>query len=207
MLLSIPEHYCHIGLFGGSFDPPHWGHIRTAARACDELKLELLAFLPAVHPPHKRDQTLTPFSLRRQMLELCLSLDARFRLCLVEAEFDLGGTTLATVAKLRELGYTEERCHLIWLIGSDSLLELDSWRQPDELLDSIAVAVLPRTGYSAQEARQKYLKKVQLLNTPLIDLAAHDIRSKRRTLEESVPAPVAEFIRQEELYGYHKDSK
>lgn len=198
-----------IGLFGGTFDPPHWGHIRTALGAADELSLDQVAFLPAVHPPHKEDKPYSPIGLRRRMLELCLPIDPRFRLCLVEEEEDLPGTTFETVQKLREIGFTEDRCHLIWLMGSDSLLELGEWHRPDDLLDNIEIAVMPRLGFSSEEAEARFLSRVGLLNTPLIEISAHDIRSKALRLGEVVPAAVAQFIIDSGLYGFseQKDEK
>ncbi len=202
MLLSLEEARGNVGIYGGSFDPPHWGHLKTAGAAAEELQLDLLAFLPAAHPPHKKGRALTPFHARRQMLELCLPLEARFRLCLIEGEQSLPGTTLDTVLKLRELGYTEERVHLIWLLGSDALLELGTWRQPEKLLSCIEVAVLPRPGFPVEQAEKRFRRRVRILDTPLIELAAHDIRSHRIKLEEAVPQSVAEYIRAKGLYGY-----
>lgn len=193
-----------IGLFGGTFDPPHWGHIRTAQGAADELKLNQIAFLPAFHPPHKLDQPCTSFELRCRMLELCLPLDPRFRSCLVEEKENLPGTTFETVQKLRELGYAADRCKLIWLMGSDSLLDLGNWHRPNDLLNSVQVAVMPRPGYPIQRAQSRYLKRVRLLKTPLIDISAQEIRSHHFKLEESVPPDVAKFILDSHLYGYER---
>jgi nicotinate-nucleotide adenylyltransferase len=194
-----------IGLFGGSFDPPHWGHIRAAQGAAEELDLDQLAFLPAVHPPHKRSHELTPFDLRVRMLELCLPLDPRFRLCLIEKEQKLPGTTLVTIQRLREQGYSEDRCHLVWLMGSDSLLELGSWHRPEKLLDAIDVVVLPRPGFPTENAAYKYLQKVRVLRTPLIDLSARDIRAHRQPLSDAAPAAVAQFIIEQRLYGFEEN--
>ncbi len=202
MRLQPPHNYQRIGLLGGSFDPPHWGHIRTATGAADELKLDPVAFLPALHPPHKQDRPVSDYALRRAMIELCLPLDPRFRLCVVEEEYSLPGTTVETVQKLRELGFTEERCHLVWLIGSDSLLDLSRWHQSQRLLESIEMAVLPRPGYPAGQALQQYSEKVAILNTPQVAISAQDIRAHRAILEASVPPPVAQFIRQRGLYSY-----
>lgn len=207
MLLSLGSEHSRLGLFGGSFDPPHWGHLRAAQGAADELELDQLAFLPAVQPPHKRNRTLTPFDLRRRMLELCLPLDPRFRLCLIEAEENLSGKTVNTVQKLRELGFTENRCHLIWLMGSDSLLDLEDWHRPEELLEAVEVAVLPRPGYPVEKAKEKYRKRVRILRTPLIDISAHKIRDQRQPLVETVPPLVARFIVENGLYGFKHNTR
>lgn len=193
-----------IGLFGGTFDPPHWGHLKCASRAADELQLDQLAFVLAFNPPHKLNQPHSPFDLRRKMIELCLPLDRRFRLCSIEKAENLPGTTVETVQRMRQLGYGEDRCHLIWLMGSDALLELESWHQPEVLLDSIEVAVLPRPGYPLDKANVSFLSRVRVLSTPLLDHSASEIRSRKRSLKDSVPEAVAEFIQQNRLYGLRK---
>ncbi|TKJ40688.1 nicotinate (nicotinamide) nucleotide adenylyltransferase [candidate division LCP-89 bacterium B3_LCP] len=194
-----------IGLFGGTFDPPHWGHIKAAMGAADELNLDQLAFLPANNPPHKRDRKFTPIHKRKHMLELCSGLDQRFRLCMIEAEDDLPGTTLHTVERLREIGYNEEFCHLIWLMGSDSLHDLPTWHSPERLLESIEIAIMPRPGYPVDKAQTQFLKEVRILKTPLVKISAEEIRSKQVRLGEAVPAPVAEYIIKNCLYGFAPD--
>ena len=195
-----------IGLFGGTFDPPHWGHINTAVGAADELRLDQLAFLPAPYPPHKQGQVHTPYEIRRSMIEKCIALDSRLPLCLIEETDNLPGTTLQTVQKLRQSGFTEDRCHLIWLMGSDSLLELESWYCPEQLLDSIEVAVMPRPGFPSEQAEGRFLNRVRLLNTPLIELTSSEIRAQRQDLKESVPASVAKIIIEHRLYGLTKET-
>lgn len=196
-----------IGLFGGTFDPPHRGHLTCASRAADELQLDQLAFVLAFNPPHKLNQPHSPFDLRRKMIELSLPLDRRFRLCLIEKTENLSGTTVETVQKLRQLGYGEDRCHLIWLMGSDALLELESWHQPEVLLDNIDVAVLPRPGYPLDKANVSFLSRVRVLNTPLVDHSASEIRSQKRSLQDSVHEAVAEFILRQGLYGFTQENQ
>jgi nicotinate-nucleotide adenylyltransferase len=191
-----------IGLFGGSFDPPHRGHLSIASRAADELNLDQIAFIPALHPPHKAAGSLTSFLLRSRMLELCLPEDPRFRLCLVEANEPLSGRTVDTIKKLRELGFTEDHCHLIWLMGSDSLLELATWHQPEELIQSVEVAILPRPGFPPEKASERYLSNVRVLRIPMLEISASAIRERRIPLADAVTRPVEEFIREHKLYGY-----
>lgn len=121
---------------------------------------------------------------------------------MIEEEEDLPGTTFETVQKLREMGFTEDRCHLFWLMGSDSLLDLGDWHRPDDLLDSIDIAVMPRPGFPPERAESRFLTRVRLLSTPLIEVSAQDIRSKKLRLGEVVPAAVAQFIIDSGLYGF-----
>lgn len=203
---NIVESRGRIGLFGGTFDPPHWGHVRVAIAAADELRLDQLAFLPSLKPPHRRGRSFSPYEVRREMVESCLPLDPRFRICLVEEKENLPGTTFETVLKLREMGYTEDGCHLIWLMGSDSLLEMENWHRPEELLDSIEVAIMPRPGYPAERAKKGFLEKVRVLKTPLMRISASEIRLRPGLLTDLVPSSVAELIRVHGLYGLKRQN-
>jgi len=191
----------NIGLFGGTFDPPHLGHLKAAKGAADELKLDQLAFIPSPQPPHKRDQTFSAYDHRRKMVELCLPEDDRFRLCLIE-EQNLPGTTYETIRKLQQSGFTSEKCRLIWLMGSDSLIDLNQWHKPADLLKIVDVAIMPRPNYPIQKADTSFRRKVIVLNTPLIDLSASEIRRNRKNLEKWVTRPVADYIRENKLYGF-----
>ncbi|MBU0517462.1 nicotinate (nicotinamide) nucleotide adenylyltransferase [bacterium] len=201
MVRLLEDPVGNIGLFGGTFDPPHLGHLRAAADAAAELKLDQLVLIPSPQPPHKRNRTFTDYHHRRAMVELCLPTDDRFRLSLVEEE-GLPGTTYETIQKLRHLGFTEDHCHLVWLMGSDSLLDLNHWHKPEDLLNTIEVAVMPRPGYSVSQANKEHLARVKVLNTPLFDLSASEIREKQQSLEDWVAPPVAAYIRMHKLYGF-----
>lgn len=200
LLKPIPGH--RIGLFGGTFDPPHWGHIKAARTAADELNLDQLAFLPSPYPPHKGHQVFTNYSLRKRMIQLCLKYDRRFRICLVEEEARLSGTTLETVQHLRKIGYDERCCKLIWLMGSDSLLDFPYWHQPEELLQIISVAVMPRPGFPIENAERRFLDQLQVLKTPLFDISATAVRTGQLDLKKTLPKPVVDFIYQQNLYGF-----
>ncbi len=133
------------------------------------------------------------------MVELCLDLDPRFRICLIE-EKNLPGTTLETILTLRKSGFTEDRCHLYWLMGSDSLLDLQHWHRPEEILESVDVAVLPRPGFPVSDAPEHFRRRVRLLKTPEIAISATAIRTGKKPLEKGVPQSVADFIRRHHLY-------
>lgn len=190
-----------IGLFGGTFDPPHWGHIRAARGAADELVLSQIQFILAAYPPHKLDRPLTPFAIRQQMLELCLPLDPRFRVCSIEEEENLPGTTLNTVLRIREVQFPSDSYRLIWLMGSDSLLDFSAWHQPDQLLKIVDIAVMPRPGYPVEKADPQFLRRVRILNTPLIDISADEIRNRKMDLTNAVPDSVAQYVLDSGLYN------
>jgi nicotinate-nucleotide adenylyltransferase len=196
-----------IGLFGGTFDPPHWGHIRAVRKAADELGLDQMAFIPAIHPPHKEGYKITEYHHRQRMIELCLKYDDRFRISTVEEETGLSGKTLATVNKLREFGFTKDVCHLTWLMGSDSLLDLPLWHKPEELIGTIEIAVMPRPGFPIDRAEPRFRNSVRILNNPLFDYSATDIRMHHINLEGAVPKPVLDYIRAQQLYESSKFKK
>ncbi len=198
MTCLLEDQIGRIGLFGGTFNPPHWGHIKTVIGAADELLLNQVAFIPSPNPPHKRGIVFTPYKQRREMVELILPVDRRFRICVIE-EDDLPGTTFETIQKLRNSGFTEDKCHLIWLMGSDSLLDLHQWHRPDDLLKSIEVAVMPRPGFPVENAAEEYLNSVTILKTCLIDISASDIRHRQTFGSELVPESVRDYISKNKL--------
>lgn len=129
-----------LGLFGGTFDPPHSGHLIVAQDAALALRLDRIIFVPAALPPHKQDVALTPAPIRARLLQLALVDDPRFGFDTLE--LDRPGPSY-TIDTLREL---QRRQPGEWtvLMGADQFAEFDTWREPEEILRIARVAVLQR---------------------------------------------------------------
>lgn len=138
-----------LGLFGGSFDPFHAGHLRAAATARAALALDRVVVLPTARPPHKPDRSFAPALARYAMAELAL-LDHR-DLVVSDAEltFERPVYTIETVERFRSERPGDE-IHLV--VGSDSLAELATWRRWRELLELVALAVVERPGRAPEGA-------------------------------------------------------
>jgi nicotinate-nucleotide adenylyltransferase len=188
-----------VGLFGGTFDPPHLGHLALAEWAREQLALDRVVFMPAGTPPHKRARTLSPTTHRLAMTRLATRGNRRFTVSALEA--DRSGPSF-TVETLRELHVRHPGARLYLMMGADSLAEFSSWHKPDEIrkLATLAVAVRPgarpRPGGGTRPG-------IVLLQNPGIELSSSAIRARvraGRSIRYLVPEPVAAYIARHHLY-------
>jgi nicotinate-nucleotide adenylyltransferase len=135
-----------IGLLGGTFNPPHYGHLKLAEIAMDALGLDEVRFIPTATPPHKPVPAGDPEgAARRRMLEEALS-GLPFPSKVESLELDRGGTSF-TVETLETLAVREPGCQWIFLMGSDQLAGFPGWRRAGRILELASLAVAPRPGY------------------------------------------------------------
>jgi len=190
-------------VLGGSFDPPHLAHLAIASEASHALGLERVLFVPAAAPPHKDGCERTPAAARLQLAALATQDDLRFSVSGVEIERGL----VYTVDTMRVLGAKHAGHDLVFLMGSDSLLQLETWHQPDELLSLCALAVAPRPGDGAAAIAAAVDRwgpaTVLPLDVPALDLSSTQIRervSRRRPIRYLVPQRVEQSILESGLY-------
>lgn len=192
-----------LGILGGSFDPPHIGHLIIASDISCYLGLEKVLFVPAARPPHKAVSDGTPAATRLEMVRLAVADDPRFEASAIEIEQDLT-YTLDTVAAVRQ---QYEGYRLYFLMGSDSLLQFDTWHQPGAILALCRLAVALRPGDDPHEvdevARGLGRGFAIVMQTASVDVSSHDIRNRVRRDEPIrylVPRPVEDFIAGRRLY-------
>lgn len=195
-----------IGLFGGTFDPPHLGHLILASEAQSQLELTRLLWILTPEPPHKQDQVITATEHRLAMVKLAIQDNPSFELSRVELDRPGPHFTLDTVHIIAEQNPDAE---IVPIIGGDSLRDLPTWHEPKELLYACHwVGVMRRPSDEANlEALERELpgisSKVHYVDAPLLEIASRDIRS-RIALGESVryylPQPVYKYIEEHHLY-------
>ena len=192
-----------LGVLGGSFDPPHLGHLVIASEACARFGLERVLFVPAAAPPHKAQGHSTAASARLLMTELAVEHDPRFEVLALEIERGLVYTrdTVQAVADL----FPEH--DLVFVMGSDSLLQLDTWHDPEGILEICRLAVAMRSGDDsgavAAAARRWGSGRVWLMEMPLVGISSSDVRARVAVglpIRYLVPSPVEEYARQHDLY-------
>lgn len=193
-----PDEKPSIGLLGGTFDPPHLGHLILAQAACESLNLERIVFIPAFIQPHKQDKPVTPANLRLEMLRLAVAGNPRFTIS--EIEIARGGLsyTIDTIRGM-EREYPESDLYLI--IGADNVADIDTWKDPDEIFAHCRVAAANRKGY---QPTGRFADRIRIFDIPEIDISSSEIRNRIRTgrsIRYLVPAPVEEFIETRGLYG------
>ncbi len=196
-----------IGVLGGTFDPPHVGHLWLAALAADAIGLDRVLFMPAAQPPHKRQKGMTRATDRLLMTRLAIAGDDAFELTLIEMERPGPSYTIDSVDELQRSYGTEARLYL--LMATDSLGAIDTWREPDALLERIEWVVGPRPGSplpdrSGLEARfGANASRIHLLSGPSLDVSSTEIRRRvaaGHTIRYLVPRGVEELIGQRGLY-------
>ena len=195
-----------IGVLGGTFDPPHVGHLWLAALAADGLDLDRVLFMPAAQPPHKGERVISKGTDRLLMTRLAIHTDPTFELCALEMERPGPSYTIDSVAELKRL-YPEARLFLV--MAADSLAQIDTWREPGRLLEEVEWAVGPRAGSSLpdrsglEDRFGEGASRIHLLQGPALDVSSSEIRRRvaaGHTIRYLVPREVEELIIERELY-------
>src|SRR5437588_11938966 len=138
-----------VGVFGGTFDPIHQGHLILAEQCREQGRLDEVWFVPAPRPPHKEGQTVTRFDQRVEMLALALAGNPAFRVQDLEKEREGPSYTVLTLAELQRRHPGDE---LFLLIGSDTLADLPTWREPQRLVRQAGLLVTARPGHPVLSA-------------------------------------------------------
>jgi len=199
-----------IGLFGGTFDPPHVGHLALAEWARESLRLDRVLFVPAGHPPHKGRARLSSVGHRLAMTRLAVRDNRAFTVSELEALRDGPSFTIDTVRALRR---REPRARIFLLMGADSLAEFSTWREPEGILAFATLAVAPRPGPSAAAGRPARRgvpglrlagdARIAWLRNPGLDVSSSAIRSRLRagrSVRYLIPEAVARYIARHHLY-------
>lgn len=195
-----------IGIFGGTFDPPHIGHLILASEVQYQLGLDRLLWVLTPNPPHKPGKPITALALRLAMVQAALSDSNAFELSTVEIDRPAPHYAVDTVRILRRV-YPDDV--LFYLMGGDSLRDLKSWKSPLDLieeLDGIGVMRRPEDeiDMSAIEADLPGVTaKTSIVTAPLLDIASRDIRRRVRAgapYRYYVHPRVFELIERERIY-------
>lgn len=199
-----------IGVFGGTFDPVHLGHLILAENCREQGRLEQIWFVPAAAPPHKLDRPISPFERRVEMLRLAVAGNPSFQINEVEKDRPGPSYTVDTLSELR--GQHPEH-EFFLLIGSDTLADLHSWREPARIVTLAGLLVWPRPGYPPLTVEQlraavhlpaNVVLRLHLVEGPKIDISSSDLRRRAgggRTLRYLVPRAVEVYIGTHHLYA------
>jgi len=196
-----------IALFGGTFDPPHRGHLAIARAAADAFHLDSVLFAPTGRQPLKPDGSSAPYADRLAMSTLACSEDRRFELSTIDAPRG-DGLPNYTVDTLAELHRSMAGAELFNLVGADSFLELPRWREPARLLELAEWIVVSRPGFSLDDLASLYLNsqqqsRVHLLQTVHEDVSATGLRERLHRGDpcaDLLPPAIAAYIQAHSLY-------
>jgi nicotinate-nucleotide adenylyltransferase len=170
-----------IGVFGGTFDPPHVGHLILAAEAYDQLALDRLLWVLTPDPPLKQGQPITPIELRKEMVLASIGDDPHFEFSSIEIERPGPQYAVDTLLKLGEL---YPHAELIYLVGGDSLSSLPKWHRPFAFLSACsALGVMRRPGDAIdltdlEKILPGVTSKIRWIDAPLLEISASQIRQR-----------------------------
>ena len=200
-----------LGILGGTFNPPHVGHLLCASEAADQLGLDRVVLLPAALPPHKEVPDEPGGEERLRLCELAVAGDVR--LTVSRLEIDRGGPSY-TVDTLRGLHARTPEDELTFIVGGDMALSLPTWREPREVLRLATLAVAERSGAARRDilARLEGLgdagdgppPRLRFFEMPRVDVSSSLVRRRvaaGRTIRYLVPDAVASRIAERGLYG------
>lgn len=192
----------NICLYGGTFDPPHNGHLEIAGQCRRQFNIDRVYFIPAFLAPHKTDVTITAVSHRLAMLKSALQPYSGFNISEIEIKRQGISYSIDTILAMKH-EFRLNRKEIFFLIGTDSLKEFDTWREPQRILNECQVIVAGRPGYSTDSIPEKYRKKVLVLSNPLMDISSTDIRQKirlKQPVDDLLPRQVLDYIARNKLY-------
>ncbi|HSQ56042.1 MAG TPA: nicotinate (nicotinamide) nucleotide adenylyltransferase [Gemmata sp.] len=201
-----------IGIFGGTFDPIHLGHLILAEQCRDQASLDQVWFMPAAHPPHKGGVELTRFENRCDMIELAIAGHPAFRVERIEHELPPPSYTANTLAELRQRHPAES---FFLLMGSDGLPDLPGWYEPRRVIEQAELVVVPRPGVMLWTAERLATAlgidvaavRLRFVACPMIEIASRELRRAMvdgMSIRYLVPRAVEEYIHDRKLYSIRR---
>jgi nicotinate-nucleotide adenylyltransferase len=198
-----------IGIFGGTFDPPHYGHLLVAEQAREQATLDQVWFVLSARPPHKSDREITPFERRAEMLALALAgHEDKFRIETIERDRPGLSFTADTLDAFAELHPNND-----WflILGADSVNEFPTWHEPQRILARATILAAARPGHPISSAGEWAAAvgmnandvRIGMVEVPLIDISSRDLRRRAaegRSLLFQLPRAVEVYIREKKLY-------
>jgi nicotinate-nucleotide adenylyltransferase len=206
-----------IGLIGGTFDPVHYGHLVIAEEVRAALDLVEMVFVPTGHPPHKIGGIVTEARHRLAMLELAIASNPHFTISTIDVERPGPSYTVDTLRLFRE--QRGKKTAIYFVIGWDSLEELPTWYNPEEILEQVThLVAVHRPGYKEvrgyrdrMEERLPGLKqRLLMMPAPQLEISATDLRQRiahGRPIKYQTPETVEHYISEHRLYGQRVEGK
>jgi nicotinate-nucleotide adenylyltransferase len=192
----------NIGLFGGTFDPIHLGHLLLADQALEAAGLDEVWFIPANSPPHKLDKPVTPAVHRANMVELAIAGHPRFRMSRIELERDGPSYTVDTVQQLARL---RPEARFFLLVGADMVKDLQHWYKIKKILQLVQVVGMGRPGHAAGDLPDELARRLIWIPDPVeTSISSTDIRrrlAEGKSVRYMVPELVFQYIKEHGLYG------
>ncbi|MBJ7306032.1 MAG: nicotinate (nicotinamide) nucleotide adenylyltransferase [Gemmataceae bacterium] len=199
-----------LGIFGGTFDPVHFGHLALAEECLAAANLDELWLVPAASPPHKGGKKLSRFDQRKEMLELAIAGNEKFKVEPMEADRPGPSFTIDTLLEIHKRKPNDE---LFLIIGGDSALEFSTWKDPAKIASLATIIVRIRPGFS-MPTEQEFIsqlgkelgvvpKVIFVAGPPFLDVSSSLLKervSNNKSIRYLLPRAVEVYIQQKKLY-------
>lgn len=195
------------GIFGGTFDPIHNGHLHIAYEALYKLGLDKVIFIPSGNPPHKTDKIVTDAQLRFTLVKETIENEKKFQV----SDYEIKKKNLSyTYETLNFFNSLQPETEWYFITGVDCLMEIDTWKNVHQILSQCKFVVFNRPGYNKQDIEsqkrkieEKYDKKIIFLDIPILEISSTQIREKIKKGESVsylIPEKVNYLLNKMELY-------
>lgn len=196
-----------IGIFGGTFDPIHNGHLYIAYEAKKQLGLDKIIFVPSGTPPHKNVTNVTEADIRFKMVSMAISHYEYFDIDDYEIKKEGRSYTCETLKHYKD---TYDDTKLYFIVGADSLINIDTWKNVNEIVSYSTLTVFKRPGFSVdkilkkkEELKERYNHNVIFFDTLDLDISSTDIKQRIKNNERVdffMERDILEFIKKRNLY-------
>lgn len=194
-------------IFGGTFDPIHNGHMHIAYNCLYTLNMDEIIFVPSGNPPHKTDKEITDAGIRYELVKMAIRSESRFRV----SDYEINNKDLSyTYKTLEYFKKLEPETQWFFLTGADCLIELDSWKCVDRILEAGKLIVFNRPGHDIKDIMEQkkrvesnYNREITFLDIPLMDISSTYIKDKikeGKNIRYMIPEGVYNSILQLGLY-------
>ncbi len=190
-----------VGLFGGSFNPPHLAHLVIAELVREQFDLHRIVWIPNFQSPLKRLEDVAPANHRVAMTRLAIENNDHFDLSEVEVRREGVSYTVETIRLLQE---RHPKVDFSLIIGSDSLESFSTWHEPEEILGRVRIIVFRRPGAAGTSPPGDYNERIAFADAPLLEISGTTIRNRLKSgrgVRYMVPEPVRTYIVEQGLYG------
>ncbi len=188
-----------LGIFGGTFNPPHIGHLITVEVVREQLQLDKVMFIPSHIPPHKSTGQIISPELRLEMVNIAIKSNPSFISSDIEIKRKGKSYTVDTIGTILQMYNPSE---LFLIIGLDNLMEFSQWKSPHEIVSRAELIVMNRPGYDLN-IKNEFLRYSRMVRVPNIDISSSEIRKRikmGKTIKYLVPADIEKFINKNGLY-------
>ena len=189
-------------LFGGTFDPPHLGHLIIAQTIFEAENFDQIVFIPAYQPPHKKGLKISPVDQRLEMLNIAIKENPNFIMSDLEIQRKGLSYSIETIMEYKKQNNIKSK-DLFYLMGSDSLKQFKKWKEPKMIINESRVIVAIRPGFRPSDIPNWILAKIQFASIPRIEISSTTIRNRwaeDKTIRYMVTESVWQYINKNKLY-------